>query len=128
MRAVLFANGEMDPGIIADDLIKPDDYIVSVDGGMRHIQALGLKPQLLIGDLDSIEGAALDKMQHRGGPVTGINTAGLAYPLKGETLYPDRSRGLSNVLTGQHAEITIGSGRLLCIHTRSNVNGKEYHE
>ena len=53
-RAVLFANGEMrDPAVVKATL-QPSDYLVCVDGGLRHLKSLGLRPHLLIGDLDSI--------------------------------------------------------------------------
>lgn len=56
------------------------------------------------------------------GPVKGIITDGLKYPLNGETLYPDRTRGISNRMTGTNASISIKSGHLLCIHKTSNKN------
>ena len=55
------------------------------------------------------------------GPVAGITTRGLQYPLKAETLYPERSRGISNRLLGKIARVQVESGTLLCIHTH-NVN------
>lgn len=50
------------------------------------------------------------------GPVTGIRTTDLYYPLDHETLYPDQSRGISNKMTAEKATITIDQGLLLCIH------------
>lgn len=50
------------------------------------------------------------------GPVIGIHTEGLKYPLTGETLYPERTRGISNQLTGHTATLTIQEGLLICIH------------
>lgn len=55
--------------------------------------------------------------------VTGIHTTGLHYPLEHETLYAGQSRGVSNLLDSAQAEISIRSGRLLCIHlSRSSSN------
>jgi thiamine pyrophosphokinase len=51
------------------------------------------------------------------GAVTGIQTQGLYYPLHGETLYFGKPRGVSNVLTGQLAEVSCEQGLLLLIHT-----------
>ena len=45
----------------------------------------------------------------------GIVTEGLAYPLRGETLVPGSSRGLSNVFTDPEARITLDSGVLLAL-------------
>jgi thiamine pyrophosphokinase len=49
------------------------------------------------------------------GPAEGIATAGLAYPLRGETLAPGSSRGVSNVFSGSEAVVTVERGTLLAI-------------
>ena len=48
---------------------------------------------------------------------SGIRTSGLYYPLKGETLYFGKPRGVSNVLIEVHAEVFVEKGMLLVIHT-----------
>ena len=48
---------------------------------------------------------------------TGVRTRGLYYALHGETLYFGKPRGMSNVLTQKHAEVSVESGMLLVIHT-----------
>lgn len=53
-----------------------------------------------------------------GGPAAGVTTAGLRYPLSAETLFPHKTRGISNVLLGQRAAVQIEKGMLLCIHRR----------
>jgi thiamine pyrophosphokinase len=53
-RAVLFANGELRNPAVVKEMLQPSDYLVCVDGGLRHLKSLGLRPHLLIGDLDSI--------------------------------------------------------------------------
>jgi thiamine pyrophosphokinase len=50
-----------------------------------------------------------------GGPAHGVVTDGLEYPLRGETLEPGSSRGISNVFTGETATVTVGDGTLLAI-------------
>jgi thiamine pyrophosphokinase len=47
-----------------------------------------------------------------GGAAEGVVTAGLEYPLRGETLEPGSSRGVSNVFTGREARIAIARGVL----------------
>ena len=48
--------------------------------------------------------------------VDGIRTDGLYYPLQDEALRLGPARGVSNVLTGRRATITIRSGTLLVMH------------
>lgn len=63
-RAVLFANGEFaeDTSLTLED----DDFLVAVDGGLRHLVQLDLTPQLLIGDLDSVSPQQLDSCMEWG--------------------------------------------------------------
>lgn len=49
------------------------------------------------------------------GPASGVVTDGLAYPLRGETLEPGSSRGVSNVFETQQVRIVVGEGVLLAI-------------
>jgi thiamine pyrophosphokinase len=53
-----------------------------------------------------------------GRPVQGVTTQGLKYPLDGDTLWPDKTRGISNELAGERAVVKIESGQLLCFHVR----------
>jgi len=46
----------------------------------------------------------------------GIQTSGLKFPLKNETLYPDKTRGISNEMASDTARIALREGILLCIH------------
>jgi len=207
-KIILFANGELPkPKALAKKLGRAD-FLIAVDGGLNHMIALNLEPDLIIGDLDSIDEDTLqlyrdkkteiqkfpiDKDQNdlelaiqtaigmnpqtiwivaalgnridqtlaniflltrddlRGidthlvdgkrdvfliqenailsgepgqlvslvpinGPVEGITTEGLKYPLNNGTLYPDQTRGISNRLIDSNARITIKNGLLLCIH------------
>lgn len=52
--------------------------------------------------------------------VLGIETEGLQYALKNATLFADRARGISNIMTNEQAIITVRGGELLCIHTRQH--------
>ena len=54
-----------------------------------------------------------------GNPVTGIHTEGLRWQLSDETLYPHKTRGISNELIADVAKIHIESGLMLVIHARS---------
>lgn len=34
--------------------IGPDDLVIAADGGLRHTQALGIRPDVILGDFDSL--------------------------------------------------------------------------
>lgn len=204
MRIIIFANGDLPNLEKARSLIKPDDFILCADGGTRHALALGLNPNLIIGDMDSLPstfnlkpetfirfpadknetdlelainhaltlkpeqililaalGGRMDqtlaniallsnlqlatcdikltddveeiffcrdqaKVEGRSGDivslipwqgeVTGVFTENLRWHLHHETLYPDKTRGISNEMTADVATIQIRSGLLLIIH------------
>lgn len=54
------------------------------------------------------------------GEVAGIVTTGLKWALQNETLYPHKTRGISNEMTNDTATIQINSGSLLIVHRRVN--------
>jgi thiamine pyrophosphokinase len=209
-RIIIFANGELPELDKARALVQNGDFIICADGGTRHALALGLRPDLIIGDMDSADADQLrvfqdagvsielfphDKnetdlelaIQHAmeldpeqivivaalggrldqtianislltdvrlsafdvrlddgveelffcrsqaevhgqsgdlvslipwGSAVTEVQTMNLKWPLRKETLYPDKTRGISNELPGDTASISIGSGLLLVVHRR----------
>lgn len=70
-RAVIFANGPIDDYDSLSKHLEPSDAIVCVDGGLTHIDALALMPDIVIGDMDSISpqrllelGNLTPKIQH----------------------------------------------------------------
>ena len=206
MRAIVFANGNLDDPQGVRTLIDPGDVIIAADGGAAHCRTLGCAPDVIIGDMDSLSeedqqywaeqdvpfirhdqrkdetdlelallhardlgadailvlgalGGRWDQtfanlllpVYHRlvgldvtfwhagtwiyvigqsatirgnagqtvslipvGGDASGVTTTGLEYPLKDETLYFGGSRGVSNLLLGESAQINVENGTLLC--------------
>jgi thiamine pyrophosphokinase len=49
------------------------------------------------------------------GPAEGVTTEGLVYPLRGETLEPGSTRGVSNVFASAQARVEVARGVLLAI-------------
>jgi thiamine pyrophosphokinase len=60
-RIVIIANGDLENPAFYRELLREDDYIICADGGSRHARTLGLIPDLIIGDLDSVDPLALPK-------------------------------------------------------------------
>lgn len=59
-RILIVANGEdFSPDKIKDLALK-SDYIIASDGGYRILADLDIKPDLVMGDLDSVDAAAID--------------------------------------------------------------------
>jgi thiamine pyrophosphokinase len=187
--------------------LPPGATVIAADGGLDRALALGLTPRLVVGDMDSISGAALADAERAGamvvrhpaakdsadlelaldealavsparivvvasaagrldhllasllllgseklaavevdavvgeatvhvvrtervlrgsagqlltllalhGPAEGVVTSGLTYPLRGETLWPGSSRGLSNVFVDEEARVSVERGVVLAI-------------
>lgn len=54
MHALIIANGTLPHPDFVRALVKFANIIVCSDGGANHAQALGIKPNVIIGDFDSI--------------------------------------------------------------------------
>jgi thiamine pyrophosphokinase len=209
-RIIIFANGELRDTTTARGLIHADDYIICADGGTRHALWLGLQPNLIIGDMDSLTKSEWKKFEQANiaielyprdkvetdlelalrraqemnprsicviaalggridqtlanlalftsaslasidlraddgsqeaffcrhestiegtpgdvvslipwnGPTAGVTTVGLRWALHNESLYPDRTRGISNEMIKKSASVSIASGLLLLTHDR----------
>src|ERR1041385_6923023 len=210
-RIIIFANGELPDLEKARLLLRDDDYVICADGGTRHAWALGIRPNLIVGDLDSAEAGLIQQFKDDGvdvesyprdknetdlelaiqraielkpkqitvlaalggrldqtlgnitlltdprlstfnvrlddgveevflcrnqaqvhgrngdllslipwqGTVTEVQTKNLKWPLNHETLYPNKTRGISNEMLDETASVSIGSGLLLIVHRRT---------
>lgn len=85
----------------------------------------GLEEVFFCHDHAEVNGAAGDivSLIPWQGEVTGILTHGLKWVLQNETLYPHKTRGISNEMTGDTATIKIKSGLLLVVHRCETVIG-----
>ena len=50
-KCIIFCAAEFDR---LEEKIRPEDYVIAADGGLRHTEALGIVPQAVLGDFDSL--------------------------------------------------------------------------
>jgi len=98
-------------------LVRPDllELDVSLDDGIEHIFVVKQKTLIKgqVGDTVSL--------LPWGGPAEHVSTSGLRWPLNNAHLELYESRTISNEMLSDQAEIRIGSGLLLGIHTRRSL-------
>ncbi len=89
--------------------------------GLEHVRIRLLDgPQEIIllraGEAHPLSGKAGDTVSliPLGGHAHGITTTGLEYPLTDGTLYFGATRGISNVMLGEQATVSLKDGLLLC--------------
>ncbi len=55
--ACVIANGDLPGAAVARRLARDADVIICADGGARHAARLGIRPDVIIGDMDSLSAA-----------------------------------------------------------------------
>ncbi|MCB0195906.1 MAG: thiamine diphosphokinase [Anaerolineae bacterium] len=61
-RIVVFANGILNNPERLKANLRPGDRIFCADGGTKHALALGITPEAIIGDLDSVSPEIIERM------------------------------------------------------------------
>lgn len=65
MRAVIIANGPLTQPVT----LQPDDLVIAADGGSHHCLSLGIRPQVVIGDLDSVSNEEIERLSALGAEI-----------------------------------------------------------
>ncbi len=66
MRAIVFVNGIVTDYTALARWVAPDDYLICADGGTAHCLAIGRRPDVIIGDMDSVDPQTLAQLQADG--------------------------------------------------------------
>jgi len=61
MRAIIIANGEINNISIIEQSICEGDYIIALDGGLKYVDKAGIKPNVIVGDFDSVDMGLVEK-------------------------------------------------------------------
>jgi thiamine pyrophosphokinase len=114
------AGGRLDQVLGLALLLGAETY-----AGVALDAALGEARLHLVRDERELEGAEGELLSlfavH--GPAKGVWSEGLTYPLRGETLMPGSTRGLSNEFAATRVRVTVESGVLLAVRPGSGWAG-----
>ncbi len=66
MHAIVIANGHVGNAEASWAQTWPHDLVICADGGARHALALGLAPEVVIGDLDSLDSDLRSRLGRKG--------------------------------------------------------------
>jgi thiamine pyrophosphokinase len=70
-HALIFANGDLNDGTMVRRALESrhDALLVAADGGARMAVSLGLRPHVVIGDMDSLTADELAELKHSGSEI-----------------------------------------------------------
>ena len=66
MKAVLFAGAAITDYSFCEKYLQNADGIICCDGGMHHAKALGITPDYIVGDFDSVRPEVLEEYRNMG--------------------------------------------------------------
>lgn len=61
MKAIIISNGSVLKSDLFYKLYDKDDFIICADGGLNYLDKINIKPNLIVGDLDSVDKSILKK-------------------------------------------------------------------
>ena len=63
MNTIILANGQISDRQAAAELLEAADLIVAANGGTHHCDQLGFQPDVVVGDLDSLDDSAIEGLR-----------------------------------------------------------------
>lgn len=65
IKILIVSNGTIDDMSMLEELVKQSDYIICADGGTRYFYEKNMKPDVILGDFDSLEEKILKDMKDK---------------------------------------------------------------
>ena len=106
-RCVIIGAGPVDPE--QKELFLPGDYVIACDAGYRNAAALGVAPDLIVGDFDSAPRPEAENLVVLPAEKDDTDTHYAA------RLVPDATLGASNETAPGGAEVRVADGSLLLV-------------
>ncbi len=69
MIVLIFANGSLNRSTELTALLRQAEFVIAADGGSIHCEKLGITPDILLGDLDSVDPKILAAYRQQGIPI-----------------------------------------------------------
>ena len=66
MSIIIFANGDISQGRWLNHYLENANVLIAADGGAFHLDSRGLKPDFIIGDLDSVDDGLIQRLADSG--------------------------------------------------------------
>ena len=139
-KCIIFCAGELNHSV---EMPKKDDYVIAANGGYRHTERLGITPNAILGDFDSLgfvpEGAEVFPVEKddtdamlavRHGLKKGCDTFYIYGGMEGDrvdhtvanlqTLFYLTAHGASGYLVGKKQIATVLQNSTLCLPARDS--------
>ena len=131
MKAVIVANGHIENSNTIKATIEKYDYIIACDGGAAFLKKIGIRPNLMVGDFDSLEAEIMDFYQSQDIEI-------LTFPINKNltdshlAINIDLERGFTEIdlygATGSRLDYTLSNCMLLFLIEEKGGKGKVIDE
>ncbi len=113
MKCLIICNGSIIDDRLTAVLIREHDFIICADGGVRHLLKINQLPDLIVGDLDSMDKQTIGYLKGKGVPI---------YPFPSKKDYTDTELSIQYALEKGASEITLlGAIGSRMDHTLANI-------
>jgi thiamine pyrophosphokinase len=117
-RTIIILNGQMPSGKLVRETVGSADTVIAADGAADQLRALGLKPDVIIGDEDSISPVVLEA----------FNDVETLHVPEQDTTDFDKAMRLA-IERGATDVVVLGAGGGRVDHTLSNLGiARKYHD